>query len=414
MQISDTVIELRIPELDEQIEFHRFNIDEFLLQHKELRYQLNISKEVYELLMMIDGKKNVKKLAEAYSKKNQLELTPDFVYRILYGNLAKKGFIKQNEYTVEKRKRAAYLRLSFIFLKKQYSNYIVRYLGFLFNKYVFYTLLLFSSIFISYIIISNFQSIKWGIENEFSLKFIFYFLAFGVLMVFHELGHATACRKFGAQHGDIGFGFYLFMPVLFADVSDIWKLPSSQRIIVNFAGIYFEMILASILLVLYIIFEDISLLIVPCLLMLNTLYNLNPLIKFDGYWVLSDLINEPNLQRTAMASLKSAWLSILGRGQKTFSAKDYFLVFYAIISLSFIFLILVLILLYDSESILYFPRNLFLFLTQAIQAPTEISITELLSFTIPIMFYILIVRQIVFFIRNWKRKRTRRIMNIEG
>ena len=57
---------------------------------------------------------------------------------------------------------------------------------------------------------------------------------------FHELGHASACKHFGVRHGGIGFGLYLNFPVLYTDVTEVWKLDRTQRCVVNLAGVYFQ------------------------------------------------------------------------------------------------------------------------------------------------------------------------------
>ena len=57
---------------------------------------------------------------------------------------------------------------------------------------------------------------------------------------FHELGHASACKYFGVRHGGVGFGLYLTFPVLYTDVTEIWKLNRRQRCVVNWAGVYFQ------------------------------------------------------------------------------------------------------------------------------------------------------------------------------
>lgn len=58
--------------------------------------------------------------------------------------------------------------------------------------------------------------------------------------LFHELGHASACKYYGIKHGGIGFGLYLNIPVLYTDVTEVWQLKRSQRCVVNLAGVYFQ------------------------------------------------------------------------------------------------------------------------------------------------------------------------------
>ena len=127
------------------------------------------------------------------------------------------------------------------------------------------------------IISQNFKAYDW----------LFIFILGFVSVTFHELGHATATSYFGAKHGGIGGGFYLFSPVYFADVSDIWKLKPSQRIVVNLAGIYFELIISSLYILIGFIWGKEILLITGVLIFTKSLLNLNPFLRSDGYWILS-------------------------------------------------------------------------------------------------------------------------------
>ena len=58
-----------------------------------------------------------------------------------------------------------------------------------------------------------------------------------VSSLFHELGHASACKHFGIRHGGIGFGLYLNFPVLYTDVTEVWRLRRADRCIVNLGGV---------------------------------------------------------------------------------------------------------------------------------------------------------------------------------
>ena len=113
---------------------------------------------------------------------------------------------------------------------------------------------------------------------------------------FHELGHASACKHFGMKHGGIGFGLYLNFPVLYTEVSEVWKLNRKQRCVVNLAGVYFQCyVLLGLLVAFFITGNDV---VRYLLLTLNLgfLMTLNPFFKFDGYWLASDLLGVPNLR----------------------------------------------------------------------------------------------------------------------
>ncbi len=377
-----------VPELEQELLFYPFNKSEFLVQHKTLNYQVNINRQTYQLIKLIDGKSTIKEIVTAYKTKYDTNLSPQIIYTILYKNLAKFGIIKQDEFRVEKRKRASYLKLSFIILRKEYIKYFTKYLTFLFHKKSFYTFMIIMSLFIGFMIFNNYQLIIKSGSSIFSLNIILYVFAFQFGTLFHELGHAAACTKFGAKHGGIGFGFYLLTPVFFADVSDAWKLKPNERIIVNLAGIYFEMILASILLIIYLFNSQIAFLIIPCLLILSTLYNLNPLLRFDGYWVLVDATNIPNLQSKAFTLLSNKFKALKKMRFSFSTRKEVFLFIYGIVSVSFIFFFIGSILIYDPNAVFRFPFDIYGIITDW----KNFEIAKLTELILPLLFWYLVIR----------------------
>jgi putative peptide zinc metalloprotease protein len=115
--------------------------------------------------------------------------------------------------------------------------------------------------------------------------------------LFHELGHATACTRFGCPHGGIGFGLYIVFPAFYADVTKAWRLPPKQRAIVDMGGLYFQLFLIiGIGLTAYFTGSTFfyQLLWIVTFLMAFTL---NPVFKLDGYWLLVDLSGQRNLHR---------------------------------------------------------------------------------------------------------------------
>ncbi|MGA2350869.1 MAG: hypothetical protein ABSF70_10585 [Terracidiphilus sp.] len=120
-------------------------------------------------------------------------------------------------------------------------------------------------------------------------------------VLWHELGHASACERFGAKHGPIGIGVYLIYPVMYCNVTDAWKLPRMQRAIVDGAGIYFHCLFASIFCILALRFPSPVSLWVVISIWSTILFNLNPFFKFDGYWILTDLLGISSLHRISAA-----------------------------------------------------------------------------------------------------------------
>lgn len=114
---------------------------------------------------------------------------------------------------------------------------------------------------------------------------------------FHELGHASACKRFGIKHGGIGFGLYLNFPVLYTDVTDVWKLDRSRRCVVNIAGVYFQLMCIIPIIVCFMLTDSDVLHYMIIIMNFGFVMTLNPFFKFDGYWMASDILGVPNLRQ---------------------------------------------------------------------------------------------------------------------
>lgn len=124
---------------------------------------------------------------------------------------------------------------------------------------------------------------------------------FALVRVLHEFGHALVCHHFGGECHELGFLFVCGIPILYCDVSDSWREPDRRRrMAVAGAGIAAELTVAAVCSLLW-YFSDAGLLHalflkIMLLASLNTvLVNGNPLVRFDGYFMVSDLLNRPNL-----------------------------------------------------------------------------------------------------------------------
>lgn len=116
---------------------------------------------------------------------------------------------------------------------------------------------------------------------------------FGIFL--HELGHITACVRHGARQGGIGIGLYWIWPAFYADVRGGWVLGHIERAVVSLGGLYFQSLYLAAICAVELGTGDGTLSIaigISTLLMLTTL---NPVFKYDGYWILSDLLNVTNL-----------------------------------------------------------------------------------------------------------------------
>ncbi len=132
-----------------------------------------------------------------------------------------------------------------------------------------------------------------------------------IVKVIHEFGHGLSCKKFGGECHEIGFMLLVFTPCLYCNVSDSWMLPNKwKRVWIGAAGIYVEMILASIAAFVWYFTESGTTINDLCLNMMflnvvsTVLVNGNPLLRFDGYYILMDMLEIPNLRQKSTEVLK--------------------------------------------------------------------------------------------------------------
>ncbi|MBN8625563.1 MAG: hypothetical protein J0M17_08750, partial [Planctomycetes bacterium] len=123
--------------------------------------------------------------------------------------------------------------------------------------------------------------------------------------VVHELGHGLACKHYGGEVRELGLMFLMFAPCLYCNASDAWMFRSKwRRAAVGAAGIYFESILAGAAVWIWWsatpgAVRDTALNVAVICSVSTLIFNGNPLLRFDGYYVFSDLVAIPNLAEKA-------------------------------------------------------------------------------------------------------------------
>ncbi len=122
----------------------------------------------------------------------------------------------------------------------------------------------------------------------------------------HECGHATGCRYGGARPGVIGVGIYLVWPSFFTNVTDSYRLSRAGRLRTDLGGLYFNAVFLLALAGLYAATSAEVLLVVIAVTHLEMLEQLFPVVRFDGYFILSDLAGVPDLFARVIPILKSA------------------------------------------------------------------------------------------------------------
>jgi putative peptide zinc metalloprotease protein len=121
----------------------------------------------------------------------------------------------------------------------------------------------------------------------------------------HELGHAYTAKRYGLRVPTMGLALLVFWPVLYTDSSAAWQLTDrKKRLAISAAGISAEFIVAVLALLLWSLLPDgparsATFVIATTSWILTLLVNSNPLVRFDGYYLLSDYLDIPNLQNRA-------------------------------------------------------------------------------------------------------------------
>jgi putative peptide zinc metalloprotease protein len=120
----------------------------------------------------------------------------------------------------------------------------------------------------------------------------------------HETGHASALVSHGCKQTEIGFGLYIYYPVLYTDVSEAWKLPRHRRALIDAGGVYFQSVFQLLLLSLFFVNGSpilIYFFLFNDLIMFRTM---NPFLRMDGYWLVADLFGIYNLREQSTKLIK--------------------------------------------------------------------------------------------------------------
>jgi putative peptide zinc metalloprotease protein len=172
--------------------------------------------------------------------------------------------------------------------------------------------------------IVNWEQLVFSWRQIFSLYSIplILIVAFAVMTI-HEFAHGLTLKHFGGRVEEMGLLFLYLIPAFYCNVNDAWLLKKRERMAVSFAGGYAQLVVWAWATILWRLLSPETLGSQVCLIAIAfsgilTLFNFNPLIRLDGYYMLSDYLETPNLRPKAFGYLKrkiSGWLiGVAGRG----------------------------------------------------------------------------------------------------
>jgi putative peptide zinc metalloprotease protein len=208
-----------------------------------------------------------------------------------------------------------YIKLP-VFDPDKILKHMLRYLWWIFTPWFFAATILLMAAAIG-LVLTHFNTFydKLPSYHEFFRwnTLLYMWIALGIVKVIHEFGHGLSCKAFGGECHEMGALFLCLSPCLYCNVSDSWTIPSKwKRIAISFAGIYVELVIASIATFVWwntsdSIWNNISLCVMVLCSVSTVIFNANPLMRFDGYYMMADWLEIPNLRDRSNRMLKNLW-----------------------------------------------------------------------------------------------------------
>lgn len=175
----------------------------------------------------------------------------------------------------------------------------------------FLYLLIAMSILSLYLISREWEQFKNTLLHFFNWQgMAYFFTALFVAKVIHEFGHAYTSKYLGCRVASMGVVFLVFWPVFYTDTTDAWKLTSrKQKLAIGAAGMIAELTIAVIASLVWVIMPDgivrsIAFFLATVSWVITLGINLNPFLRFDGYYLFADLLGVSNLQQKSFALAK--------------------------------------------------------------------------------------------------------------
>lgn len=166
------------------------------------------------------------------------------------------------------------------------------------------------------------------------LSLLWIYLGILASAILHECGHALACKYYGRRVNNGGFLLYYGSPCLYIDTTDIWMAPPKSRIIVSLAGPFVNVFIGSVCSLVVFLFPDSSMSTgiwrFAFISYALAFFNLNPLLEFDGYYALTDILELPNLRSRAFHYIASLPVIALIKGEKKMSREEICFLIYGI------------------------------------------------------------------------------------
>jgi putative peptide zinc metalloprotease protein len=250
---------------------------------------------MFALLECIDGRRSAPELAAAMSERLGRGVDVEHVERLAQ-KLAEQGLLAGTEHAAPGRPNPLLaLRWKVLVTDPAVTRRLTAPFTALFRPWFLWPVL------VAFAAVAWFVLVEKGVAAATAEAFhdpglLLLVFALGVLSAgVHEFGHAAACRYGGATPGGMGMGVYLVWPAFYTDVTDAYRLDRRSRLRVDLAGLYFNAVVAVLTMAVWLVVRRDALLLLIALQLLQMVRQLSPVIRADGYHILSDATGVPDL-----------------------------------------------------------------------------------------------------------------------
>ena len=274
-----------------------FRDERYLVERADGQVVL-LTRLLYLVTAYADGQRDTDRVAELVSAEYGQQLTPTALMYVVEQKLRPAGIIAlAGEAPAEVRRADPLLGVSLraVLAPPRVSRRLGRWFAPLFRPAVIGLAFIAFAVSDAWLLVAHgaSEAIPAAMTEPTGVLAVLGLLLAGTL--FHEIGHAAGCWYGGARPGPIGAGLYLWFPVFYTNVTDAYRLDRAGRLRTDLGGVYFNALSIVAATVAYGITDWAPLAVVVILIHLQILEQLIPVVRFDGYYILSDLTGVPNL-----------------------------------------------------------------------------------------------------------------------
>lgn len=277
-----------------------------------------VNKHEYGIMVELTAERSLSEIFDSLVHTGKLKATDEEGFYKFVMDLHRLGFLNlpisddkalYRRYQAKQKAKRKEKLMSFFFLRiplfnpNAFLDKTVRFAEPFFSRWFFMAWLLLMGI-SGFVVTLRYDELIAPLADIFTAHNMIYMWAILVLLkVFHEFGHAYACKVRGGHVSEMGIYLIVMTPCAYVDVTSSWGFSRKRdRLTVGLAGVYAESIIAAIALFVWVANGSSAAGLIAHKVfflagIMTVLMNINPLMRFDGYYVLSDLLEIPNLRQ---------------------------------------------------------------------------------------------------------------------